>query len=84
MVDSFPALFRFAAGRPGRRKTEPSFCPSVDHAEIDIADRRSQSPSAVSANADRLAGERLADEDEIGAACRLSCAIVFAWLRGRV
>src|SRR5271170_8293254 len=65
MGDSFHALFRFAAARPGRRKAEQFFCPSVDDSEIDIAE--SKEPIAIGGlgDADRLAGERLADEDQI-------------------
>src|SRR5271154_2469589 len=67
MGDSFHAAFRFAAARPGRRKAEQFFCPSVDDAQIDIAEPKE--PVAIDrfCNADGLAGERLADEDEIAA-----------------
>ena len=67
MGDSFPALFRFAAARPGRRKAAQFFCPSVDDAEIDVAEPKEPVAIGRLSNADGLAGERLADEYEIAA-----------------
>ena len=58
MGDSFHALFRFAA---------QFFCPSVDDAEIDIAEPKEPIAIGGLGDSDRLAGERLADEDEIAA-----------------
>src|SRR5271169_6672530 len=67
MGDSFPALFRFAASRPGRRKAAQFFCPSVDDAEVDVAEPKEPVAIGRLGNADGLAGERLADEYEIAA-----------------
>ena len=65
--NNVPALFRFAAARPGRRKAAQFFCPSVDDAEVDVAEPKEPVAIGRLSNADGLAGERLADEYEIAA-----------------
>src|SRR6266851_3634434 len=65
MGNSFPDLFRsrFAAPRPGRRKAREFFRLPHDATEVDVGE--TDQPVALLGldDRDRLAGQRLADED---------------------
>src|SRR5882724_98520 len=69
MVDSFPVLFwfGFTAGRPSRREASQFLGPPVDEAEVDGGEADDPVAGLGLGDADRLAGKRLADVDELAA-----------------
>ena len=69
MVDSFPVLFRFGftAGRPSRREAAQFAGLPIDEAEFDGGEADDPVAGLGLGHADGLAGERLADIDELAA-----------------
>ena len=63
MVDTVPGLFAFTAARPCRGEAGQLLASALDQAEVDA--REAHQPAAIlqRSEADRLADQRLADED---------------------
>ena len=67
MGDSVPGSFGFRAARPGRAEAVKLLRPSVDDAEVDVGEAHDPVPAVGLGDADRLAGQRLADEHQLSA-----------------
>src|SRR5437764_3702350 len=69
MVDSLRVWFRFGftAGRPSRREAAQFLGPAIDEAEVDGCEADDPVAGLGLGDADGLAGQRLADIDELAA-----------------
>ena len=69
MPDSFLGLLRFSfmAGRPARHKATQLFGLAADDGELDIGKADQPIAGFGFGDADRLAGQRLAEEEQIAA-----------------
>ena len=67
MGDSVRCLFGFRAARPGRPEAMKFFRPAVDDPEVDIGEANDPVAAVGLGDADGLAGQRLADEDQVTA-----------------
>jgi len=67
MPDSFPGLFwlGFQAGRPARLEAAELLGPTIDEAKVDIGEAHDPVARLGLGDADELADEGFADEDEV-------------------
>ena len=67
MPDSFPGLFwlGFQAGRPARLEAAELLGPTIDEAKVDIGEAHDPVALLGLGDADELADEGFADEDEV-------------------